>query len=298
MATSTAQPTEAVTWLLKALSSRFRLPGGTLTTLHSFKLQHHGLPPLRGGLIRASDGHFYGTTNAGGAGVRRYRLQDHDPLVPSPPCIPLTAAPRAAGPRLASSRPAMAISTVRPRLAIGSVASSFASLGASAHWSRPRSGSVSRTATTWPRLDLRAEVFAEGTLVGEGRLDNVTAGGSGFNKAILRTIPARTADPVDFPAPLEIKVSARRTCSVGGHASGVVRLWYDGQPMDSGAQRDPGSRFAAVSAGTAVDRFLRGGFALRTTPGNSRQSIDVRVDTKQMCPSREFTSFGTWSTNP
>ena len=45
---------------------------------------------------------------------------------------------------------------------------------------------------------------------------------------------ALSEGPVDFPvvAPLVIKVSARRTCSGGGHASGVVRLWYNGQPIE------------------------------------------------------------------
>jgi hypothetical protein len=148
------------------------------------------------------------------------------------------------------------------------------------------------------KLDLLAEVFVDSAKVGEGRLDNVSAGSSGFNNAVLRVIPlALTGGPVDFPvvAAFEVKVSVRRTCSGGGHASGIARLWYNGQSIDTGAQRDAGSRFDAVSDGTTADHFLRGGFALSTTPGRSRQSIDVSVDTKQTCPDRPFKSFGTWS---
>jgi hypothetical protein len=65
--------------------------------------------------------------------------------------------------------------------------------------------------------------------------------------------------------------------------------------MDSGAQRDAGSRFEAISAGTMADHFLHSGFALGTAPGTSRQSIDVSVDSKQPCPDRPFKPFGTWS---
>jgi uncharacterized repeat protein (TIGR03803 family) len=148
------------------------------------------------------------------------------------------------------------------------------------------------------RLDLLAEVIGDGNKIGEGRLDNVSAGSSGFNNAVLHAIPlALTAGPVDFPvvATLEVKVSVRRTCSGAGHATGVTRLWYNGQPTDSGAKRDAGSRLDAVSDLVTVGHFLRGGFALSTTSGTSRQSIEVSVDTKQTCPDRPFKSFGTWS---
>jgi putative spermidine/putrescine transport system permease protein len=84
-------------------------------------------------------------------------------------------------------------------------------------------------------------------------------------------------DTVDFAvvATLEVKVSVRRTCSAGGHASGVTRLWYNGQPTDSGAKRDAGSRLDAVSDLVTVDHFLRKGFVLSKTSGTSRQAIGV-----------------------
>jgi hypothetical protein len=151
------------------------------------------------------------------------------------------------------------------------------------------------------RLDLLAEVFVDSIKVGQGRLSNVSAGSSGLNNAVLDAIPlALTGGPVDFPvvATVEIKVSVRRTCSGGGHASGIARLWYNGQPVDSGAKRDAGSRFDAIGGGATVTHFLRGGFSLSTVPGTSRQSVDVSVDTKQPCPDRPFKAFGTWSTNP
>ena len=39
------------------------------------------------------------------------------------------------------------------------------------------------------RLDLKAEVLAGSTVIGAGQLNNVPAGGSGFNNAALRSVP-------------------------------------------------------------------------------------------------------------
>ncbi len=150
------------------------------------------------------------------------------------------------------------------------------------------------------RLDLLAEVFADGTKVGE-RLDNVSAGGSGFNNAILNAIALdRIGDAGNFPidAALEVKVSVRRTCSGSGHASGIARLWYNSQPVDGGSKRDAGSRLDVINPGAITSNFLRSGFALGAAPGTSRQVIDVSVNSKESCPNRTFKSFGTWSNNP
>ncbi len=95
------------------------------------------------------------------------------------------------------------------------------------------------------RLDLKAEVFVDATKIGEGELHNVASGSSGFNNAILNTIPlSLTGGSASVPsgAELKIKVSARRTCFGTGHASGTPRLWYNGQPVDSGPTRGAGSR--------------------------------------------------------
>ena len=105
---------------------------------------------------------------------------------------------------------------------------------------------------------------------------------------------------MDFPVvtPVEVKLSVRRTCSGGGHASGIARIWYNGQPTDGGAKRDAGSRLDVISDGVTTSSLLRLGFALSATSGTARQAIDVSVDSKQSCPNRTFKSFGTWSTNP
>ncbi len=148
------------------------------------------------------------------------------------------------------------------------------------------------------RLDLLAEVFIDGTTVGQGELDNVGGGSSGFNNAFLQTFPLTlTGGSVEAPsgAQLSIRVSARRTCFGGGNNSGTARLWYDGQLTDSGASRDAASRFDATIGGTMSDYFLRSGSALSTTAGSSRTSADASVNSSAPCPARPFTAFGTWS---
>ena len=152
------------------------------------------------------------------------------------------------------------------------------------------------------RVDLLAEALyrigGTETKIGQGELDNVPTGSSGFNNALLDSIPlALTSGPVDVPAgaSLEMRLSVRRTCSGGGHLSGTVRLWYDGHPVDSGAGRDAGSRFDATIDGSNDDYYLRSGFALSKTAGSSRVSNDVTVNSLAPCPARPFSSFGTWS---
>jgi streptogramin lyase len=152
------------------------------------------------------------------------------------------------------------------------------------------------------RVDLLAEVLIKDggteTKVGQGELDNVAPGSSGFNNALLGSIPlALTGGVIDFPAEagFEMRLSVRRTCSGLGHATGTVRLWYNGQSVDGGAGRDAGSRFDATIDGSDDTYFLRSGFALDKTAGSSRVSTDVAVNSLAPCPARPFSPFGTWS---
>ena len=84
-----------------------------LTTLHSFDCDTEGCSPVAG-LIQASDGTFYGTTQSAAARSAPAPSSRSRPPALSPPCIPSTATPMAAPPPAASFRPAMATSTARP----------------------------------------------------------------------------------------------------------------------------------------------------------------------------------------
>jgi DNA/RNA non-specific endonuclease len=150
------------------------------------------------------------------------------------------------------------------------------------------------------RVDLRAEVLVNNIVAGTGDLNNVNAGGSGFDKALLQTVAlSLTSGSVDVPAgaQLSVRVAARRTCSSSGRNSGTVREWYNGQPVDTGAAGDAGSRIRITLGGTTSDYFLRNAFALSTSAGSSRQSVDADVNGQTACPARPFVPFGIWSVN-
>jgi uncharacterized repeat protein (TIGR01451 family) len=150
------------------------------------------------------------------------------------------------------------------------------------------------------KYDLLAEVLVDGVTVGTGQLPNVKAGGSGFNQAVFDTITLALGSPTTVPpgASLSIRASVRISCATSSTGvSSIARLWYNGQPTDKGKSKDAGSRFDATIGGTNNNYFLRQAFTLDTTPGSSRQSIDVAVDGNTPCPARPFTPFGTWSVN-
>lgn len=149
------------------------------------------------------------------------------------------------------------------------------------------------------RVDLRAEVILNGAIVASGQLDNLTTGSSGFNNAILRTVSLALIDgspSLPSGAQLDFRILVRRTCAGGGHASGTVRLWYNGAPIDAGASRDAGSRFGTVIGGVGTDRYMRPAGALETAPGSARQFVDVAVNSTAACPARPFNSVGSWGT--
>jgi hypothetical protein len=150
------------------------------------------------------------------------------------------------------------------------------------------------------RLDLQAELLVDGMVAATGTLNNVSAGGSGFNNAILQSVSMSLASgPLDIPADAEVavRVSARRTCFGAGHNSGTPRIWFNGLPIDNGPMRDAGSRLQATVAGIEWPVFLRNGLDLALLPGINRQSVDAGVNSGAACPARPFVSFGTWATN-
>lgn len=124
---------------------------------------------------------------------------------------------------------------------------------------------------------------------------------AGFPGAVLHTIPlARFGGPVvgNAGATLAVRVGLRRSCSATtGVLAGGVALWYNGAPVDSGAQRDAGSRFSATVGGLQDDFFLRSDppFSLSRDAGRSRTAVTLNVNSNLACPLRPFVTIGTWS---
>ena len=148
------------------------------------------------------------------------------------------------------------------------------------------------------RVDLRAQVLVNGVVAAIGELPNVSAGGGGFNNAILQSIAmSLVSGPVEVPrfAMVSLRVETRRTCSGGGPNAGTVREWYNGEAIDSGSHRDAGSRIGGTIGGQAGELFQRPMFLLLPNDGTCRLSVDAAVNSSVACPARPYVPFGVWS---
>ena len=145
------------------------------------------------------------------------------------------------------------------------------------------------------RFDLLAKVYVNGAPVGSGQLDSVSGGSTGFTGAQLDAIPLVLAAPIQVSSgdTLSIELLARNACSGSGKNFGTARLWYNGQPIDSGPSLGAGSRFDATIGGLSIDFFLRAGFALSATPGSSPLFADAEAGAK--CG--PFSSFRVWTSH-
>jgi hypothetical protein len=137
------------------------------------------------------------------------------------------------------------------------------------------------------KFDLRAEVLRNGAVVGEGQLNDVPGGSSGFNNAVLDVINLALSAPVGACTgdTLSFRLSVRIAAS-SGHVSGTARLWFN----DGAAN----SRFSATVNGVTTDYFLLDGFVLGTAAGpGPKRTIDVLVN--RNVGGNPFKPFGTWT---
>jgi hypothetical protein len=142
-------------------------------------------------------------------------------------------------------------------------------------------------------------VYRNGDLVAAGQVNGVTTGSSGFNNAILHTVPLQALKP--FSSYTEVTVSARVSCFESGHVSGMARLWYNGRSIDSGPTRDAGSRIALSGLTTQALRNISGALRLSTLAGTQRVALDILLDSSMPCGAsgvdREFTPFGIFTSS-
>jgi len=145
------------------------------------------------------------------------------------------------------------------------------------------------------KFDVKAVVSVDSTVVGSGQVNSVSAGMStGVNGARLSSIPLSLvagAAAVPSGSTLQIQVLARNACSGSTASIGSARLWYNGKPVDTGLNRDTGSRFSATIGSATSAYYLRTGSVLSTTAGTTHTSVDAVVGP----PCGPFAPFGTWS---
>ena len=136
------------------------------------------------------------------------------------------------------------------------------------------------------KFDVLAEVFKDGDLVGSGQVNSVSGGSSGFNNAILRTIPLALSSSANccggtFSIRLSVRIAAD-----SGHRSGTARLWFNDAQANSG--------FGATIGGAANSYYLRDLLQLGTVVGSGpKKTSDVKVD--RAVGGNPFKPFGTWS---
>jgi hypothetical protein len=151
------------------------------------------------------------------------------------------------------------------------------------------------SSTSGIKFDVKAVVSVNGTVVGSGQVNSVSAGmGTGVNSARLSSIPLSLvagATAVPSGSTLKIQMLARNACSGSTATIGSARLWYNGKPVDTGIKSDTGSRFSATVGSTSSTYYLRSGSVLSTTAGTTHTSVDAVVGP----PCGAFVSFGTWS---
>jgi hypothetical protein len=143
------------------------------------------------------------------------------------------------------------------------------------------------------RFDLQANVYLGRRLVGFGQLGSVPGGGDRFRDARLDPIPLTLPAPIRvLPGEmLSIQILARNACSGSEQRRGKAKLWYNGQPADTGPAEDAGSRFDATIGGSNRDYFLRKHFVLSPEAGASRTFVETRAS--ERCGA--FQTLGVWS---
>ena len=139
------------------------------------------------------------------------------------------------------------------------------------------------------RFDLRAVVKKNGTQVSAGTLLGAYGGSSGFNNAILRTIP------LSFPTSsfssgdtMSIEVFARNSCVGTSHNSGTARLWFNDAAANSRVNETGAPTMYLVAPGVSLNLSASVG----TGPKKNR---DAFVGARDLTCNGPFTSFGTWS---
>jgi hypothetical protein len=137
------------------------------------------------------------------------------------------------------------------------------------------------------RIDVRVEVYRNGTLVGQGGADNLRAAGNALANAASLTIALSLVGDADARTfrsgdTLSSRVLVRRR---GGSGDFGVRFWYDAGAPGTGKGS---SRFAATIGGATAPRYYRSGDALATAPGSSGLA-------KALTARTALQSLGTWS---
>ncbi|WP_276500655.1 CBM96 family carbohydrate-binding protein [Terrimonas pollutisoli] len=139
------------------------------------------------------------------------------------------------------------------------------------------------------RIDLLAELYLNGSLIGSGELLYQQVSGNALNNSKKFLVPMNVSNVIYTPNDvLQLKLFVRR---VGGSGNFDVRLWYNADSTSS-----TGKGFSRVwkttPEGPAGDFFyLRNGYLLDPSAVNAATNITLTATTT-------YQELGTWSTSP
>lgn len=145
---------------------------------------------------------------------------------------------------------------------------------------------VKSNADVGMKIDLRAEVFKNGTLIGSGQLDAVSGGSIIFNEAVARLVSLSVPAPVAFSSGdiVSIMLSARISSVPGVKGTHTVRLWYNDPQADT--------HFEMALEGQTRSYYFVDSSLLSFTPGTGpRVTLDIVVQANKT----NFVPFGTWN---
>jgi len=144
------------------------------------------------------------------------------------------------------------------------------------------------------KFDLQAKLKRNGAEIGVGQFDGVSGGSSGFNNAHLYTIPLSAVPAGGFASgdTVSLEILVRTACVGSGHNSGTARVWFNGPAIDTGADRNAGSRVLVNVGGVPTDMFLVENFGLSGTSHTSRLFVDKAAGTRCSV----FKPVASWST--
>lgn len=137
-------------------------------------------------------------------------------------------------------------------------------------------------------VDLLAELYYNGELVGTGLDDSAPTGGAKkFKKAFIVGPSIDLNKPVSLCRGdrLELRLFARNASRGSARPSGIVRLWLN----DSAAN----SRLDSRQSSLFTNYYFTSGARLSNSPGQERTFIDLEAG----APGSPFKLFGTWSIN-
>jgi hypothetical protein len=137
------------------------------------------------------------------------------------------------------------------------------------------------------RVDLRAEVKNNSSIVSEGELLGALGGGPGFGNANLLTIPLSLPASPFAPGSVSMELFVRSSCLGSSPNSGTARLWFNDAKANSRVDESGVPTLYLVMPGSTLN--------LSSSAGKGKKTRDAFVDAPVSSCDGPYKSLGKWS---